>query len=488
MSDKPNNFLFIFSDQHTRRAAGCYGHSLVKTPHLDRLAEHGTLYKNAYCNGPICVPCRGSLATGRYVNDPTLEVWDNCSPYYGQAPSWGHRLMDQGHRVVSIGKLHYRDTADDNGFDESIVPLHIIEGVGMLYTLLRDPMPTGRAFPHGVHNAGVGNSTYLDYDRDITERALAWIKNEAPTHTEKPWALFVSLVCPHPPWVAPPEFYDLYPHQDLDMPLAYGLDERPMHPGLEDYRTNFGVQGEFDDATLRKVIAAYYGMISYLDDNIGKLISALEASGLADTTRILYTSDHGESMGQKGMFSKCNMYEESVGVPMIMSGPGIPSGKEIATPVQLLDVFPTILEATGVQIMDEDQELPGTSLLQLAQGDEPDRVIFSEQHSAGAKSAVYLLRRGDWKYVRYMEDYPPQLFNMASDPNEFNDLAGDPAYQDECDRCEAALRGLIDPEDVDQRAKAKQAERIELGGGVEAVLAKGSPGYTPAPGEDPTFR
>ena len=188
------------------------------------------------------------------------------------------------------------------------------------------------------------------------------------------------------------------------MPLAYGLDERPMHPGLEDYRTNFGIQGEFDDATLRKVIAAYYGMISYLDDNIGKLLSALEASGLSENTRVLYTSDHGESMGQKGMFSKCNMYEESVGVPLIMAGPGIPSGKEVAPPVQLLDVFPTILETTGVDIVDEDQELPGTSLVQLAEGDEPDRVIFSEQHSAGAKSAVYLLRHGDWKYVRYMED------------------------------------------------------------------------------------
>ena len=327
----------------------------------------------------------------------------------------------------------------------------------------------------------------MDYDRDITNNALNWLKNEARKHTNKPWVLFVSLVCPHPPWIAPAEFYELYPHKDIDMPLFYGIDERPMHPGLEDFRHFFGVNGRFDNSTLRKVIAAYYGMVSYLDDNIGKLMFALEESGLNKNTQILYTSDHGESMGQKGMFSKCNMFEESVSVPMIMSGPGIPVGKEVTTPVQLLDVFPTILEGTSTDMLDEDKELPGTSLIQIAQGDKPDRVIFSEQHSAGAKSAVYMLRRGDWKYVRYMEDYPPQLFDLDSDPNELCDLAANPAFRDECDYCEASLRELIDPNEVDHRAKLKQAERIEQGGGLETILEKGSPGYTPAPGEAPKY-
>ena len=145
------NFLFIFSDQHARRATGCYGHPLVRSPNLDRLAERGTLFRHAYCNGPICVPSRASLATGRHVHD--IGMWDNCRPYHGQVPAWGHRLMDAGRRVVSIGKLHYRDTADANGFDEEIVPMHIIDGVGMLFSIVRDPLPVSRKFAHLVRES-----------------------------------------------------------------------------------------------------------------------------------------------------------------------------------------------------------------------------------------------------------------------------------------------------------------------------------------------
>ena len=480
----PTNLIFIFSDQHTRRALGCMGHPVVKTPHLDALAERGTLFRNAYCNGPICVPSRASLATGRHVFE--IEKWDNCKPYFGEEPSWGHRLMDRGRRAASIGKLHYRDADDPNGFDPEIAPMHIMDGVGMLFTICRDPIPVSRKFADLVRKAGGGDSTYTEYDRDITDRSVRWIREEA-TREDAPWALFVSLVCPHPPWLAPDAFYSLYPLEDIDLPVAYGLDERPMHPGLEDYRKFFDIEGEFDETTLRKVIAAYYGMVSYLDDNIGKLVAALEETGLAAKTRILYTSDHGESMGQKGMMSKCNMYDESVGVPMILAGAGVPRANVVDTPAQLLDVFPTILEATGTEPTDEDRALPGTSLFELAQGAEPERVIFSEQHSGGAKSAVYMLRRNGHKYVRYMEDYPPQLFDLAKDPLELDDLAGDPANAGLVADCEAALRGLIDPVAVDAKVKEDQAQRIERGGGQEAIVAQGSLGYTPAPGEAPQY-
>ena len=202
MSDtKASNFLFIFSDQHTRRALSCHGHPVVKTPHLDRLAERGALFKSAYCNGPICVPSRASLATGRHVHD--IGMWDNCRPYHGQIPSWGHRLIDQGHQVASIGKLHYRSSDDYNGFKPELLPMHILNGVGLLMTICRDPLPVSKKFSWLVNSAGAGDSTYTDYDRDITARAERWIDEEAPKHRDKPWALFVSLVCPHPPWQAP---------------------------------------------------------------------------------------------------------------------------------------------------------------------------------------------------------------------------------------------------------------------------------------------
>ena len=309
-----------------------------------------------------------------------------------------------------------------NGFKEELLPLHILNGVGMLFTICRDPMPVSKKFSWLVNKAGAGTSTYTDYDRDITARAVQWLDEEAKKHTDKPWTLFVSLVCPHPPWLAPEPFYSLYPLQDIDLPVNYSTDERPQHPGLEDYRHFFGIKEEFDEATLRKVIAAYYGMISYLDDNIGKLLDALQRNGLMDNTRILYSSDHGESMGQKGMFSKCNMFEESTGVPMILSGPDVPKGKEVDTATQLLDAFPTILQATGATVLDEDQELPGQSLIELANNGYQERVILSEQHSAGAKSAVFMVRKNGYKYVRYLEDYPEQLYDLDKDPLELADV------------------------------------------------------------------
>ena len=158
-------------------------------------------------------------------------------------------------------------------------------------------------------------------------------------------------------------------------------------------------------------------------------------------------------MGHKGMFSKCNMYGESLGIPMILSGPDLPKGQEIDTPTQLMDIFPTILEATGVTQKDEDQELEGESLISLAEGEVPDRSILSEQHSAGAKSAVYMIRKGKWKYVHYAEGYSSHLFDLESDPQELKDLGNDPEFTDQLNSMEKELRTHLDPEKVDQKAK-----------------------------------
>ncbi|MEM7251887.1 MAG: sulfatase-like hydrolase/transferase [Pseudomonadota bacterium] len=483
MPSAGRNFLFLLSDQHTRRAMGCMGHRLVETPHMDRLAERGTLFTNAYTNAPICVPARAALATGQQVFE--IGKWDNCQPYRGEQAAWGHRLRQASRTAVSIGKLHYRQESDPNGFDQSLLPLHIIDGVGMLTTILRDPLPRGKKFFELVMNAGAGESSYTDYDLDITDRTIAWLHNEAPKR-DKPWALFVSMVCPHPPWLAPDTFYQRYPLDRIELPMAYATSQRPRHPGLDDFRHTFGVEGEFEEATLRKVIAAYYGMITYLDTNIGRILEALDASGEADSTDILYSSDHGESMGEKGMFSKCNMFEESVGIPMIFAGADIPRAAQVDTPTQLIDVFPTILESTQADAHDEDEEKRGASLQRLANGERLDRTIIAEQHSAGCRSAVFMARHDNIKYVHYV-DYAPELYDLGADPFELNNLGERPEHQPLVADMEARLRAVVDPDAVDTQVKADQAERIEAAGGAEAIAARGSHGYTPAPGETPNF-
>src|SRR3954471_4159246 len=171
---KPANLLFILSDEHNREALGCYGHGMVKTPHLDALAARGTRFTAAYTNCPICVPARASLATGRYVHQ--IGYWDNAFPYEGRVKGWGHRLMAAGHRVEAIGKLHYRSEGDDDGFSRKILPLNVVDGVGDVMGSIRDEIPVRRGFREGVTKAGPGESTYLRYDEEIAEKAVAWLR------------------------------------------------------------------------------------------------------------------------------------------------------------------------------------------------------------------------------------------------------------------------------------------------------------------------
>ena len=203
---KPANLLFILSDEHQRDLSGCYGSSVAKTPNLDRLAASGTRFDNAYTPCPICVPARTSLATGRYVYQ--TGSWDNAHPYRGEIPSWGHRL--RGHRVDSIGKLHYRDSRDNNGFSNEILPMHVLDGIGDLLGLIRNPPAERGNMVALARDSGPGESHYNEYDREIAAASAAWIKKRATEAHDKPWVLFVSFVRPHFPLIPPPEFFSLY--------------------------------------------------------------------------------------------------------------------------------------------------------------------------------------------------------------------------------------------------------------------------------------
>ncbi|MCZ6629002.1 MAG: sulfatase-like hydrolase/transferase [SAR324 cluster bacterium] len=480
---RPSNLLVIMSDQHNRQVLGCYGHPLVKTPHLDRLAARGTRFSDAYTNSPICVPARASFATGRYPHQ--IRHWDNADPYHGGVPSWGHRLMAQGHRVTSIGKLHYRSEQDDNGFDEEIVPLHVLDGLGDLHGLIRDELPPRKKNRGYVADAKGGESSYSAYDRDITARAGDWLTGEAPKHGDKPWMLFVSLVCPHPPFTAPQEFYRLYPHGQVPWPVQCGPQYLPIHPAIEDYRHCLKLENFFDEAIIRKAIAAYLGLVSFVDDNVGKILETLQATGLAENTRVIYTSDHGENLGRRGIWGKSSMYEEAAGVPLLMAGPEVPQGRVCATPVSLVDGFPTFLECLGAAPVAED-ELAGHSLFSIAAGETPERTVFSEYHAYASRAGMFMIRKGPYKYIHYVGN-SPQLFDLEGDPDELHNLAGLQEHARLLAECEADLRVICDPEAVDALAKQDQAARIAEHGGKEKILARGSFGNTPAPGEKPVF-
>ena len=316
------NVLILFSDEHRRDALGCAGHPLVRTDHLDWLARRGTRFTRAYTPSPICVPARASLATGRYVHE--TRCWSNAQAYHGEPRGWGHVLQDHGIRVESIGKLHYRGSDTNNGFDREILPLHIRDGVGWAKGLLRDHEAVLDC-SHYASDIGPGESSYTDYDTDVTRAACEWLRNPQTAGRDRPWTLFVSWLRPHYPLRCPRPFYDLYPLDRMDRARFTAAGERGDHPVTSALRRNFDYDRWFTDETRQVARASYYGLCSFLDHQVGQVLEALEEGGHADDTLVIYSSDHGDHNGDRGLWTKMTLYDESAGIPMIVEVGWIPA-------------------------------------------------------------------------------------------------------------------------------------------------------------------
>ena len=471
---EPLNLLVIMSDEHNARVLGCTGHPVVQTPHLDALAARGTRFTNASCNVPICVPSRASFLTGRYGHQ--IGAWDNALPYTGAAAaSWGHRLGAHGRQVTTIGKLHYRNTRDDIGLPDQRIPMHVMHERGDVFGSIRWDIPPARHQLENIHAADGGDSEYLRYDTAIADQACAWLRDESRGH-EAPWCLFVSFTLPHFPLIAPPADYARYPLEDVPLPIQWRPEDWPDHPHVAAFREGrVQTRAEFPgEEPTRRAIAAYLGMCTFLDAQIGRVLGALNTCGLADRTRVIYTSDHGETLGDYGLWGKSVMYDSAMAVPLILAGPDVPAGAVRDVSISLVDAFPTICEGAGVPLEAADADLPGTSLWPLARGEGPtSRTTFAEYHASGSVSAAFMLRDERRKYVRYA-GFAPQLFDLVNDPEERRDLAGDPASAAELRRFEAELRTIVDPEAAEAEAKAAQRSLVERNGGEAAVRAAGS--------------
>lgn len=467
------NVLFLFSDEHQRDALGCYGHPLVQTPHLDALARRGTRFSNAYTPSPVCVPARASLASGEYVH--TTRCWGNAQAYQGEPQSWGHKLQAQGHRVDAIGKLHYRGKEYNNGFDEEILPLYIRNGQGWIKGLLRDHEAVIDC-SHYATQIGPGDDSYTDYDLGVTRAACDWLKNKNNTGSGKPWALFVSWLRPHYPLTCPPAFYNLYPQETMDSARFTDIQQHAQHPVLQAIRKNFNYDNYFTESTRQIARASYYGLCSFLDAQIGQVIAALKASGQLDNTLIIYTSDHGDHNGDRSLWTKMTLYDESAAIPLIIAGQGIPQGKVTATLASLVDIYPSILSATGAE--DDGKDRPGIALQTLAGQPDFDRAILSEYHDGGSPTGMFMLRNARWKY-NYYPGYAPALYDMHYDPDELTDLGESDIHTDIRTQCHAQMLTLVDPEAANKRAFADQAARIESLGGIQAVLNSGEFDFTP---------
>lgn len=426
------NVLVIMSDEHDPAVTGCYGNSLVNTPNLDRLARDGITFDNCYTNSPICVPSRLSFTAGQYAS--RVRAWNNNCRILNTIPTLPKVMDEFGYESFLIGKMHY-DSDRRYGFRE----------IGQAWTNQRDKQGTGgRRPPYSTRNrsemwqkrtenfATGDRSRVLFHDQRVTERTLNFLNDRS--RQDEPFLLLCGYLAPHFPLIVPEEYYRMYSGKTSLPELPPGHLEM-QNRNYHQLRRGFGVL-DTDPDVVQKGRDLYYGLTTWLDNEIGKVLRALENSEAAENTVVIYTSDHGEMAGEHGLWWKNCMYEQSVRVPLIISWPERWEGGQRRDQVcSLVDVVQTIGELGGAprpETWDGDSLLPWLDDRAYQWKD----FAVSEYYAHNVASGFVMYREGRYKYVYHTSpigyDYPAEreLYDLESDPQEFVNLANVPEYQD----------------------------------------------------------
>jgi choline-sulfatase len=425
---RPPNILFIVSDQMTPFMTGPYGSRVAKTPNLERLAHDGVLFENAYCNSPLCVPSRASMWSGRL---PTaIGSFDNGSEFPAHLPTIPYLLRTAGYRTAVAGKCHFIGADQMHGFDERLTPCIFPAGFDMTCDWRLGP----------VYNRGtsiqqmlrmLGPSTWnrqLAFDQHVADQSITRLRQYGLTNRQQPLFLTVSFTQPHDPFTTTKEFLDLYAQADIPLPADHG-DVRRLSPTYEWFIIHHGIDKEKLSAEkVREARRNYLGMISWIDHQVGLLLAELERLGMTDDTVVVFTSDHGEMLGEHGQWSKRLLLEWSARVPLMVRLPGrVGAGRRVAQPVSLLDLLPTFNQIAGVKT---DLPFDGHSLDPLLRGgpESRDTTVIAEYLGEGAIEPMRMVRIGSHKYIT-VNGYAPQLYDLGEDPGETVNRAGAAAYR-----------------------------------------------------------
>ncbi|WP_282608644.1 sulfatase-like hydrolase/transferase [Pelagibius sp. Alg239-R121] len=424
MSSIPSrpNILLVVADQMTPFLVGACGYAGAKTKNLTALAERGVQFTNAYTPSPICVPARSCLMTGQYMS--RTGCYDNGDPYHSFIPTFAHYLTNAGYEAVLTGKMHFIGADQLHGFQRRLNT--DVYPAGFIWSYPLPDENSAEAFDftsqYRSQNIGSGWSTELQYDEETHLRALEYLRN-AP---DCPFMLTVSYTNPHPPYVVPKKYWELY--KDVEVPLPHYPDN--MEASYSDLDRALIRWYGLDRNSIRDpehLIAMRRGFLAlthYVDDKLGELLEVLEETGLDGNTLVIFTADHGEMLGEKGMIQKRSLYEWSTRIPMIAAGPGIAKGT-VDTPVSLLDLPATFLDIASVEPV---TPMDGRSLLSALQGGDIEIIpVISEYHGEGIMRPCFMVRKGPWKLI-YIHGSEPQLFKLDEDPGEWNNLAGQRNY------------------------------------------------------------
>ncbi len=450
-SMKQPNILFLMSDQHTSRLMGCAGASFVRTPNMDRLAAEGVRFSDAYCAHPHCVPSRASMMTGLQTHK--IPCFSHPAPFPSELPTWAHLLRHAGYHTSLNGKMHFVGEDQLHGFHEHLNEHK--EEIGGFRWGQENPDPTtGRRYWIDLHFEGDRmHEKRMSEELSVKRDAIAYLKN-APK--DRPWCHVASFAGPHYPQIMTREMFESYNDVAIPEPRS-GLEG--LHPRHHHWAKRWGFDRlSAEDNRIGR--QAYLAMITQVDAWLGEILKALEQSGQAENTIIVYSADHGEMWAEHGLWGKQVFFEDSAPVPLIISAPalGFLQGEVVKTPVSLLDLYPTFRDWSGVGAW--DVPLDGRSLAGVVSkgGELADAPVFCEYDGCDTKGPERMVRYRNLK-LNYYHHQGMELFDLAKDPLEMKNVADDPAYRSERDTLWTMLTDGWDPDEMDRRVRIDQERR-----------------------------
>ncbi|GAB0134152.1 hypothetical protein EsDP_00002534 [Epichloe bromicola] len=419
--EKPN-IIYIMADQLAAPQLKMYNpESQIKTPNLDRLAASSVQFDSAYCPSPLCAPSRMSMITG--LLPMKIGAYDNASQINSEIPTYAHYLRSKGYHTALAGKMHF--VGDQlHGYEQRLTSDIYPGDFG--WAVNWDEPGTRLEWYHNASSilqAGpCGRSNQLDYDEEVMYRSVQYLWDHVREGPEKrPFALTVSLTHPHDPYTITKKYWNRYQDVDIALPtVRIPKEELDSHSKRLMKVCDIWDQ-DFSDEQIKRAKRAYYASVSYVDDCIGKLLETLEDAGLAENTIVIFSGDHGDMLGERGLWYKMSYFESSVRVPLLINYPKWFQPHRVSQNVSTLDLLPTICDLIGTK---PAPYLPmdGQSMMPHLQNKEGHDTVFAEYTGEGTVRPMMMIKRGPWKYITCPAD-EPQLYNLEKDPHELNNLA-----------------------------------------------------------------
>jgi choline-sulfatase len=460
----PPNILVIQADQLTAKVLPMYGGPALVTPHLNRLAERGVTFLNAYCNNPVCAPSRAAMLTGRLSSD--VGCYDNAADFPSSTLTLAHYLRHAGYRTCLSGKMHFAGAEQLHGFEQRVTTDIYPADFGWTadWTRTQQPYSPSRMSLRSIVEAGLcERNLQIDYDEEVAYRAEQWLYDQARDNDERPFLLWASFTHPHNPFVTTREYWDLYDHARIPLPAVPHIPIAERDPWSQRYAYTIRAdEHDINEEQLRVARHAYFAMTSYFDAQVGRLLAVLDRIQAASNTVVFVISDHGEMLGERGSWFKFQPFEWSVRVPMIAAGPGLALGRTEERGVSLMDLLPTLqdLALQGARWQPVDP-LHGKSLAGMLHGTGSDRGddVMMEFLGEGVYAPACILRKDGLKYVHCRTD-PPMLFDLRNDPDERVNLAGRPDFAALQASLHAEVHARWDVDALEQRILASQQRRL----------------------------